>query len=231
MMNAEFRNLHSAIRIDLRALLPLLDREALFVRRWQMLRPGASAKARREAELTLKRLLARTRGRWQPQIVSGLFPAQIAAPGLTIRFERRTAVLKVSEVFRQRLKQRWGLRGFLAGVQVVTVGSEVVAEARRLAKAGNIHEQFLLHGLAAELTEALAVYSQQRVEMMAGWKNSRRYSPGYPVLPELADQRGIFRLLSPKRIGVRLTRSYQMVPEYSTSAIILPLPETLNPRL
>ena len=221
MMNAEFRNPHSAIRIGLRALLPLLDREALFVRHWQMLRPGASTKAREEAELTLKRLLARTRGQWRPLVVSGLFPAEIAALGLTIRVGRRRAVLKVSKVFRQRLKQRWGLRRFLAGVQVVTVGSEVVAGARRLAKAGNIHQQFLLHGLAAELTEALAVHSQRRVEKLAGWKGSRRYSPGYPVLPELADQRGIFRLLNPKRIGVRLTRNYQMVPEYSTSAILI----------
>jgi 5-methyltetrahydrofolate--homocysteine methyltransferase len=214
----------------MRDLLPLLDREALFVRRWQMLRPGASTKAREEAELTLKRLLARTRRLWQPEMVSGLFSAEIAAPGLTIRVARRRAVLKVSKSFRQRLERRWGSREFLVGAQVVTVGSEVVAEARRLAKVGNIHQQFLLHGLAAELTEALAVYSQQRVEKLAGWKGSRRYSPGYPVLPELADQRGIFRLLNPKRIGVRLTRNYQMVPEYSTSAVILPLAETLNPK-
>lgn len=204
-----------------RALLPLLDREALFVRRWQMLKPGASAKARQEAELTLKRLLARTRDQWQPEIVSGLFPAKIAVPRLTIRVGRRRAVLNVSAGFRQRLKQRWGLQRFLVGVQVVTMGSNVVKEAHRLAKTGNIHEQFLLHGLAAELTEALAVYSQRQIAKLAGWKESRRYSPGYPVLPELADQRAIFRLLNPKRIGVRLTRSFQMVPEYSTSAILI----------
>jgi cobalamin-dependent methionine synthase I len=212
-------------------LLPLLDHEALFVRRWQMLRPGASTKAREEAELTLKRLLARTRNMWQPQIVSGLFPARITAAGLSVRAGRRRAALRLSTSFRERLTRRRDLGEFPLGIQVVTVGGNVVDEAHRFAKAGSIYEQFLLHGLAAELTEALAVYSQQRVEMMAGWKNSRRYSPGYPVLPELADQRGIFRLLSPKRIGVRLTRSYQMVPEYSTSAIILPLPETLNPKL
>jgi 5-methyltetrahydrofolate--homocysteine methyltransferase len=205
----------------LRALLPLLDREALFVRRWQMLKPGASTKATEEAELTLKRLLARTRRLWQPEIVCGLFPARIAARGLTIRVGRRRAALKVSRNFRQRLERRWGSREFLVGAQAVTVGSKVVEEAHRLAKTGNIGEQFLLHGLAAELTEALAAYSQQRVDKLARWKESRRYSPGYPVLPELADQRGIFRLLNPERIGVRLTRSFQMVPEYSTSAILI----------
>lgn len=202
-------------------MLPFLDREALFVRRWQTLKPGASARARKEAELTLKRLLARTWRMWQPEIVSGLFPAEIAAPGLLVRAERQRAMLKVSVDFRKRLQQRWGSCEFLVGVQVVTMGSKVVEEAHRLAEAENIHEQFLLHGLAAELTEALAVYSQQRLERLAGWKRSRRYSPGYPVLPELADQRGIFRLLNPKRIGVRLTRSFQMVPEYSTSAVLI----------
>jgi len=199
----------------------LLDREALFARRWQMLKHGASTRERNEAEQTLRQLMLKTRRLWQPGIVFGLFSAKLAASGLAIRAGRGRAILKLSANFQRRLAQRWDTEEFLVALQVVTVGGGIVREAQRLARAGNIHEQFLLHGLAAELTEALAEQSQSRVMRQAGWKAARRYSPGYPVLPELADQRAIFRLLNPKRIGVRLTRSYQMVPEYSTSAILI----------
>jgi 5-methyltetrahydrofolate--homocysteine methyltransferase len=106
---------------------------------------------------------------------------------------------------------------------VVTLGAPVVAECRRLGREGRVLEQFLLHGLAAELTEALAEWSAASIAARAGWNGHRRYSPGYPVWPELSEQRKVFRLLRPSRIGVRLTRSFQMVPEYSTSAIVLPV--------
>lgn len=50
----------------------------------------------------------------------------------------------------------------------------------------------------------------------------KRYSPGYPSWPELADQRQLWNLLDPERtIGVSLTEAHRMVPEQSTSAVVL----------
>ena len=95
-------------------------------------------------------------------------------------------------------------------------------ESRELSRQDRIHDQFLLHGLSAELTEALAEYGQRRLPKLPGWSKTVRYSPGYPVWPDLSEQKKIFALLRPQRIGVRLAPSFQMVPEYSTSAIILP---------
>lgn len=206
---------------SLRALLLLLDREALFARRWQMLSRNPTGVERANAEGMLRRLWRTTRGLWQPETVAEVFSARVTKAGLSITATGRRAVLGVSDSFRQRLNRRYGGQEFAVGVQVVTVGSRIVKHCRRLAQAGNIHEQFLVHGLAAELTEALAKQSQSRVMRRARWKAAQRYSPGYPVLPELADQRAIFRLLKPERIGVKLTRSFQMVPEYSTSAILV----------
>jgi cobalamin-dependent methionine synthase I len=204
-----------------RRLLPLLDQEALFTRRWQVLSRSPTRAERAKAERMLKLQWYTTRGLWEPQTVADVFPARLTEGGLSILATGQREVLSVSTSFRQRLSRRYGVQEFKVGVQVVTVGKTVVEYCGQLARLGMVLNQFLVHGLAAELTEALAVYSQQRVEKLAGWKNSRRYSPGYPVLPELADQKAIFRLLNPKRIGVRLTRSYQMVPEYSTSAILI----------
>ena len=52
-----------------------------------------------------------------------------------------------------------------------------------------------------------------------------RYSFGYPACPSLEDQSKLFELLRPERIGVTLTDQYQLVPEQSTSAIIVHHPE------
>ena len=57
-----------------------------------------------------------------------------------------------------------------------------------------------------------------------GYRGSR-YSFGYPACPNLEDQKQLFELLEPKRIGVELTEEFQLDPEQSTSAIIVHHPE------
>jgi len=78
------------------------------------------------------------------------------------------------------------------------------------------------HGLAAELTEALAAGAEKAAARSLRLVQSRRISPGYPVWPDLTEQKKLFRLLRPARIGLRLTAAFQIVPEYSTSALVLP---------
>ena len=52
-----------------------------------------------------------------------------------------------------------------------------------------------------------------------------RYSWGYPACPDLEDQAKLDDLLELHRIGVKLTEEFQLEPEQSTSAIIVPHPE------
>ena len=53
-----------------------------------------------------------------------------------------------------------------------------------------------------------------------------RYSFGYPACPNLEDQTKIFALLHPEEaIGVRLTSTFQIEPEQSTSAIVVHHPQ------
>ncbi|HET9328788.1 MAG TPA: vitamin B12 dependent-methionine synthase activation domain-containing protein, partial [Candidatus Eisenbacteria bacterium] len=55
-----------------------------------------------------------------------------------------------------------------------------------------------------------------------------RYSFGYSACPDLADQAKLFKLLDPeKAIGVTLTSAYQLVPEASTSAIVVHHPAAM----
>ena len=78
--------------------------------------------------------------------------------------------------------------------------------------------------------EGLAEWHHQhiRTELKLDGDRGKRYSFGYSACPDLADQQKLFRLLSPERaIGVTLTSAYQIVPEASTSAIIVHHPEAM----
>ena len=49
-----------------------------------------------------------------------------------------------------------------------------------------------------------------------------RYSPGYAACPDLAMNRQIFDLLKPEKFDITLSETYQIDPEQSTVAIIVP---------
>lgn len=52
-----------------------------------------------------------------------------------------------------------------------------------------------------------------------------RYSFGYPACPNLEDQTKLFDLLRPERLGVTLSEEFMLVPEVSTSALVVHHPE------
>ncbi len=114
--------------------------------------------------------------------------------------------------------------------QVVTVGTEATKLADAWQEKGDYSRALYLHGLAVETAEALADYWHEvvRRELAIPALQGKRYSPGYPSWPELVDQKQIWKLLDPERtIGVSLTTADQMVPEQSTSAIVLHHPESV----
>ena len=89
---------------------------------------------------------------------------------------------------------------------------------------GEYAKALFVHGLAVSAAEGLAEWHHRRVRRELGIPEERglRYSFGYSACPELADQAKLFKLLGPEEsIGVTLTSAYQLVPEASTSAIIV----------
>ncbi|MFA6636384.1 MAG: homocysteine S-methyltransferase family protein [Candidatus Omnitrophota bacterium] len=108
--------------------------------------------------------------------------------------------------------------------QAVTIGDKVTKAIGDLIDREENSRAFYLHGFSVNLAEALAEYVHNRVrkELGLGKDQGKRYSPGYPIWKELEDQKKIFKLLDvTKRIGISLTQDYQMVPEQSTTAIIV----------
>jgi 5-methyltetrahydrofolate--homocysteine methyltransferase len=54
----------------------------------------------------------------------------------------------------------------------------------------------------------------------------KRYSWGYPAIPDLEDHLKVFDLLpAEQELGISLTTAYQLVPEQSTAAVIVHHPK------
>jgi 5-methyltetrahydrofolate--homocysteine methyltransferase len=125
----------------------------------------------------------------------------------------------------------------VVGMSVVTIGPKASVETQRLFESGEYTRYLYLHGLSVETAEALAEYAHKQIreELGIGGDDAERisdlfhqkyrgsrYSFGYPACPNLEDQTKLFALLKPEEtIGVRLTPTYMLEPEQSTSAIIV----------
>jgi 5-methyltetrahydrofolate--homocysteine methyltransferase len=128
----------------------------------------------------------------------------------------------------------------LIGMMVVTVGHKASEISRKLFEGDQYADYLYFHGLSVETAEALAEYWHKRMReelgiavddseeirelFQQGYRGSR-YSFGYPACPNLEDQAKLFRLLDPARLNISLTEEFQIVPEQSTSAIVVHHPE------
>jgi 5-methyltetrahydrofolate--homocysteine methyltransferase len=123
------------------------------------------------------------------------------------------------------------------GLSLVTIGQHASEVTQQLFQAGEYTRYLYLHGLSVETAEALAelFHKQMREELGIAAEDSprisdlfhqkyrgSRYSFGYPACPRLEDQAKLFTLLRPEEnIGVRLTTTFLLEPEQSTSAIVV----------
>ena len=116
----------------------------------------------------------------------------------------------------------------VVALQVVTVGQAATERFERLQEKGDYTEAYFSHGLSVQTAEATADYLHAHVrrELGLGAEQGKRYSWGYPAIPELADHARVFELLPVEsELGMTLTTAFQLVPEQSTAAIILHHPD------
>ncbi len=181
-----------------------------------------------------------------PQVVYGYFPCQSEGNDLVVyqddgRTERTRFTfprqpggrrLCLADFFTSKESGRVDVVAF----QLVTVGRRASAYAHELFRTDNYSDYLYFHGLSVESAEALAELWHKHVReelgiagrdaaelaklFHQGYQGSR-FSFGYPACPDLEDQTKLFELLGPERIGVELSEEFQLVPEQSTSAIIV----------
>ena len=187
----------------------------------------------------------------EPRVVYGYYPCQSdhneliiydpddRSPPLRIAFPRQLEKgrLCIADFFRS---VRSGERDVIA-LTCVTMGEIATRLGGEMFAADRYDDYLHYYGLGVESAEALAELWHKRVrrelniaqddatdigDLFKQHYQGSRYSFGYPACPRLEDQVPLTRLLDTRRIGVSLTEEgFQLVPEQSTSAIIVHHPD------
>jgi 5-methyltetrahydrofolate--homocysteine methyltransferase len=175
-----------------------------------------------------------------PKAVYGLFPCQAEGDDLIIyNPENLDETLTRLSFPRQPYDEHLCLADYYAPVesgqmdvvafQIVTVGQEASDRFEKLQSAHNYTEAYFTHGLGVQTAEATANYLHEHIrrEMGIAENQGKRYSWGYPAIPELEDHFKIFKLLPAveSELGMSLSVSGQLIPEQSTAAIIVHHPQ------
>ncbi|HVG76337.1 MAG TPA: vitamin B12 dependent-methionine synthase activation domain-containing protein, partial [Thermoleophilaceae bacterium] len=117
----------------------------------------------------------------------------------------------------------------VVALQAVTAGEEVTRLMATLERDGEFAEQLFTHGLGVQTAEGIAEWLHWRVREDLGIPvtQGRRYSWGYPAIPEQAEHEKVSNLLDLSTIGIRLSGGYAVEPEQSTLALIAHHPEAI----
>ncbi|HSM23913.1 MAG TPA: vitamin B12 dependent-methionine synthase activation domain-containing protein, partial [Anaerolineaceae bacterium] len=178
-----------------------------------------------------------------PKAVYGYFPVQASGDDLLVYDPQslnnpNPEVIQVFSFPRQKNGENLCLADYFADVeskqidvvalQVVTVGDKATERFEQLQSGGDYTEAYFSHGLAVQTAEATADYLHNHIRRDLGLEKDqgKRYSWGYPAIPDLNDHRKVFDLLPVEReLDMQLTSAFQLVPEQSTAAIILHHPK------
>jgi 5-methyltetrahydrofolate--homocysteine methyltransferase len=233
--------------MPLEAVFQYLSKNELFRLSWGAKNTHGEAWTQLEKEYNdrlLSMKLEAQKSHWlHPQGVYGYFPVQSQNNQLLI-FDPNTissekaVVIERFEFPRQNGGENLCLADYFATVesgrfdtvvfQVVTVGEQATERFDSFQDNGDYTEAYFNHGLAVQTAEAAAEYLHRHIRRELGLKDGqgKRYSWGYPAIPELEDHKKVFSLLPvEKELGMQLTSAYQLLPEQSTAAIIVHHPE------
>jgi 5-methyltetrahydrofolate--homocysteine methyltransferase len=203
-------------------------------------------KLQQEYEARLERMCkGAIQEKWlAPRGIYGFWPAQVENSEDLLVYDpasikaAKPTVLAKFHFPRQKAQEALSLADYFLPVesgkmdtvafQIVTVGQAATERFDRLQAANDYSEAYFTHGLAVQTAEAAADYLHEHVRRELGIPagQGKRYSWGYPAIPDLEDHARVFQLLpAEKELGMKLTSAYQLVPEQSTAAIIVHHPE------
>jgi 5-methyltetrahydrofolate--homocysteine methyltransferase len=132
-----------------------------------------------------------------------------------------------------------GRRDHLA-LFVVSAGECIRERAEEWKQQGEYFKSIAIQALATETAEGTAEWLHRRIREDWGFPDppsttmhdrftskyrGKRYSFGYPACPDMSGQQGLWQLLHPEEIGVKLTESYMMEPEAAVSALVFHHPD------
>ncbi len=219
-------------QINMEEVWSFIDKKSLFKLSW-----GLRGKAGSESEADHETLLNEWKIRiireklFEPEIVYGYFKCHNKNGKLVV--ENTKGELLEFDFPRSTKAPYLCLTDYfgdddVVAFQSVTVGNKVAEIIENWNKEDRYTDAYYLHGLAVEVAEALASWTNQKIksELKIDDKGGLRYSWGFPSCPDVAQHHLVWKLLEPEKSGMTLTESGQIIPEQSTAAIVIHHPET-----
>lgn len=238
-LNPPFKGPRVRDDFTLREVLANLNKQALFRNRWRYHQAGMGESEyqqllRTTVEPQFVSLLAKLEPVLEFKAVYGYFDCRAQDETLTVTANDQNYLFTVP---RQKLPQGLCLADFfktsqnkpaVAPLFAVTLGARAADYVKQAFGQNDYSNYLLLHGLAAELTDALAQTLQNRVaaELKLGRLTDKpafkgvRYGFGYPACPALELNRPLFEILHAQQLGLHLTESFMIEPEYSTCGLL-----------
>jgi 5-methyltetrahydrofolate--homocysteine methyltransferase len=241
--------------ISLDDIAGYINETALFRNQWQFRPQSgendADFKTRIRPVLRDELAKAKADGSLIPGVVWGYFPVNSDGGDLVVWTDEGRSTERTRFNFPRQRKEPWHcIADFFrpvasgevdyAGFSIVTMGQAASEHAAKLFAGDRYQEYLYFHGLSVEMAEALAEFWHRRIREEWGFAaddgpslaglfrqqyRGSRYSWGYPACPDLDDQVKVAELLDAGRIGVTVSEEFQLHPEQSTSAIVVPHPE------
>ena len=217
--------------INLNEVWKYLNKKSLFVLSWGI-RGKAASKMISEPEELLEKWKRKVieEGLFSPSVVYSFFKCHNQGNKLVVESEKEG---KVGFEFPRSTKSKrlcitdyFGKQDIVA-FQAVTVGQKTVSKIEELNSNNDYTDAYYLHGLAVETAEALAewVHNRIRSELNIDKNRGLRYSWGYPSCPDTMQHYLVWKLIDPTSCGMSLTSAGQIIPEYSTAAIVVHHPD------
>ncbi|ADK79752.1 methionine synthase [Sediminispirochaeta smaragdinae] len=220
---------------DLHEIFETIDRRTLFRGRWGYKRgkmEQSAYEALIETEVlpkfeALKKLIIEE-GLFVPHVRYGFFRCSREGDRLTVeQTGKKPCYLPFARLPQEKggcLADRFPEEGGILPLQIVTLGEGPAQKSHLIYSEDRYGDYLRFHGLAAEATDALAALVHKSIDtlLFPSGTRTKRYSFGYPCCPDLEANRTIGALLDAASIGIGFTESGQMLPELSTSAVIVP---------
>jgi 5-methyltetrahydrofolate--homocysteine methyltransferase len=234
------------IEVDLDEVYHHLDTHVLFKLHWG----GRGVKGEAWQKLLREDFRPRLERMWReqtylhPRALLGFFPCYALGNDIIVLdpTDRATELTRfvcprqpkgdricLADFFRPAVDGRAPEELDVIAVQAVTVGSEVTELMAKLEADGEFAEQLFVHGIGVQTAEGLAEWLHYRVREMLDIDpaQGRRYSWGYPAVPEQSEHLKVEKLLELSRIGMKITDGYAPEPEQSTLALVAHHPQAI----
>ena len=217
--------------INLDEVWKYLNKKSLFVLSWGIRGKTASKMISESEELFEKwKRKVIDEGLFSPSVVYSYFKCHNQGNKLVVETEKQGEVgfefPRSTKPKRLCITDYFGKQDIVA-FQVVTVGEKTVSKIEELNSNNDYTDAYYLHGLAVETAEALAewVHNRIRRELNIDKNRGLRYSWGYPSCPDTMQHYLVWKLIDPTSCGMSLTSAGQIIPEYSTAAIVVHHPD------